>query len=194
MLIINMVSPTFMLALCSLGYLFDYTFWLLFWNGWCSAISYEPLLIKQIHTWLEVSWSSEFLAHLSHSDKVGFCDQCSSGVHPSVHPLLTIDLNDIPPKALVKFWNNFTQMILGWPSTKTVYQMVLVHCISRSQRLNIDFQDENFKNLLVRNQKAWNLDIFMKHHLVDLNQNCSNYNLRLKMAPPQGSNVLQRLI
>ena len=27
-------------------------------------------------------------------------------------------------------------------------QMVQVHCISKSHRLKIDFQDENFKNLL----------------------------------------------
>ena len=39
-------------------------------------------------------------------------------------------------------------MILGCSSFKVV-QMVLVHCISRSQELKIDFK--NLKNLLVRN-------------------------------------------
>ena len=41
-------------------------------------------------------------------------------------------------------------MILGWSSFKIV-QMVLVHCISRSQELKIDFLTKNLKNLLVRN-------------------------------------------
>ena len=41
-------------------------------------------------------------------------------------------------------------MILGWSSFKVV-QMVLVHCISRSQELKIDFLTKNLKNLLVRN-------------------------------------------
>ena len=41
-------------------------------------------------------------------------------------------------------------MILGWSSFKIV-QMVLVHCISGSQELKIDFLTKNLKNLLVRN-------------------------------------------
>ena len=41
-------------------------------------------------------------------------------------------------------------MILGWSSFKVV-QMVLVHCISRSQEVKIDFLTKNLKNLLVRN-------------------------------------------
>ena len=41
-------------------------------------------------------------------------------------------------------------MILGWSSFKVV-QMVLVHCISRSQELKIDFLTKNLKYLLVRN-------------------------------------------
>ena len=43
---------------------------------------------------------------------------------------------------------NLAGMILIWPSLKIV-QMVMVHCISRSHRLKIDFQDETFKNLLL---------------------------------------------
>ena len=42
-------------------------------------------------------------------------------------------------------------MILGWSSFKLV-QIVLVHCISRSQELKIDFLTKNLKNLLVRNR------------------------------------------
>ena len=41
-------------------------------------------------------------------------------------------------------------MILGWSSFKIV-QMVPVRCISRSQKLKIDFLTKNLKNLLVRN-------------------------------------------
>ena len=58
-----------------------------------------------------------------------------------------------PPKLLAGFWPNLVGMILIWPSFKIV-QMVLVHCISRSHILKIDFQDENFKNLLLWNHKA----------------------------------------
>ena len=41
-------------------------------------------------------------------------------------------------------------MILGWSSFK-IFQMVPVHCTSRSQELKIDFLTKNLKNLLVRN-------------------------------------------
>ena len=41
-------------------------------------------------------------------------------------------------------------MILGWSSFRIV-QMVPVHCISRSQKLKIDFLTENLKHLHVRN-------------------------------------------
>ena len=44
-------------------------------------------------------------------------------------------------------------MILGWSPFKIV-QMVLVHCISRSQELKIDFLIKNLKNLLVRNHRT----------------------------------------
>ena len=50
-------------------------------------------------------------------------------------------------------------MILGRPSTKNCSNGSGL-CISRSQRLKIDFWDENFKNHLVWNQKAWSLDIW----------------------------------
>ena len=49
-----------------------------------------------------------------------------------------------PPKRLAGFLPNMVEIILIWPSLKTV-QMILVHCISRSHRLKIDLQDENFK-------------------------------------------------
>ena len=58
-----------------------------------------------------------------------------------------------PPKPLAGFWPNFVGMILIWSSFKIV-QMVSVHCISRSHRLKIDFQDENFKNRFLWNHKA----------------------------------------
>ena len=70
----------------------------------------------------------------------------SSSVCPSVHNLITT----FPPKPLIGFSPNFTGMILGWSSFEVV-QMVLVHCISRSQELKIDFLTKNLKNLLVRN-------------------------------------------
>ena len=41
-----------------------------------------------------------------------------------------------------------TYLSLGLLSPLTIVQMVLVLCISRSDRLKIDFQDENFKDLL----------------------------------------------
>ena len=44
-------------------------------------------------------------------------------------------------------------MILGWSSFKDV-QMFLVHCISRSQELKIEFLAKNLKNLLVRNHRT----------------------------------------
>ena len=39
---------------------------------------------------------------------------------------------------------NLEGMLLIWPSLKSV-QIVQIHCISRSRRLKIDFQDENLK-------------------------------------------------
>ena len=64
-----------------------------------------------------------------------------------------------PPKLLAGFWPNLVGIILIWPSLKIV-QMVQVHCISRSHRLKIDFQDENFKNLLLCNHNVWSFDIY----------------------------------
>ena len=73
--------------------------------------------------------------------------RCSCRRRPDVR-LSTILTS--PPKQLVEICPNFTGMILGWSSFKVV-QMVLVHCISRSQELKIDFLTKNLKNLLVRN-------------------------------------------
>ena len=50
-----------------------------------------------------------------------------------------------PPKLPPGFLPNLAGMILVWPSL-IIVQMVSVHCISRSHRLKIDFQDENFKS------------------------------------------------
>ena len=44
-------------------------------------------------------------------------------------------------------------MILVWPSTEIV-QKVLVCCISSSQRLKIDLQDEHLKNLKKKKKKS----------------------------------------
>ena len=53
-----------------------------------------------------------------------------------------------PAKLLAGFSPNLVGMILIWPSSKNV-QIILVHRISRSHKLNIDFQDGNLKNLLL---------------------------------------------
>ena len=53
-----------------------------------------------------------------------------------------------PPELLAGFLPNLAGMIPTWPSL-IIVQLVMVCCISRSQRLKIDFRDENFKNLLV---------------------------------------------
>ena len=52
------------------------------------------------------------------------------------------------PKLLTGFCQNLAGMILIWPSL-IIVQLVLVHNISRSHSLKIDFRDKNFKNLLV---------------------------------------------
>ena len=46
-----------------------------------------------------------------------------------------------PPKQSAGFLPNLEGMILTWPSL-TIVQMVMVHCISRSHRLIIDFRDK----------------------------------------------------
>ena len=91
---------------------------------------------------------SFFLAHLSHWLRVSYCDHWMSVVcRPSYVVRRQQLLQTTSPKLLAGFWPNLEGMILIWPSFKIV-QMVLVHCISRSHKLKIDFQDENFKNLL----------------------------------------------
>ena len=57
------------------------------------------------------------------------------------------------PNPQAGFLPNSAEMILIWPSL-IIVQMVLVRCISRSHRLKINFQDENFKSLLVWSNKA----------------------------------------
>ena len=49
-------------------------------------------------------------------------------------------------------------MILIYPSL-IIVQIVPIRCVSKSHRLKIDFQDENYKNLFLCNHKAQNLDI-----------------------------------
>ena len=125
-----------------------------------------------------------FLAHLSHSDKVSFCDHILSivrraYVHPSIRKqfLQTTSL----PKPLIGFWPNFTGMILGWSSFKVI-QTVPVHCISRSQELKIDFLTKNFSET----RRPRSLIFGMWLHLVDLYQSCSNYSPGIKNSPAPG--------
>ena len=83
-------------------------------------------------------WSSDllvFLAHLSRSDKVSFCDHILSVVCKQFLQRTS------PSKLPVGLWPTFTGMILGWSSFKAV----LFHCTSRSQELKIDFLTENLK-------------------------------------------------
>ena len=49
----------------------------------------------------------------------------------------------ITPKLLAGLLPNLTDIILMWPSV-IIVEMVMVRSISRSQRLKIDFRDENF--------------------------------------------------
>ena len=63
--------------------------------------------------------------------------------------------------------------------------MVPVHCISRSNRLKIDFQIENLKKTSeITKPRA--LIFGMKHHLVNLEQVCSNYTPGAKHGPAPG--------
>ena len=65
--------------------------------------------------------------------------------------------------------------------------MVQVRCRSRSYKLTIDLQDENFKNLYSEPTRPRVLIFGMKHHLEDLYQVCSNYAPGPKNGPyPRG--------
>ena len=52
------------------------------------------------------------------------------------------------PRLLAGFQPTLAGMIFIKPSL-IIVQMILVHCISRSHKLKIDFQYENFKIVLV---------------------------------------------
>ena len=58
-----------------------------------------------------------------------------------------------------------------------IVQMFQVCCISRSNELKIDSQNENFKNL--EGLEAW-------HQLMDLSQACSHYGAVAKNDPTSG--------
>ena len=49
-----------------------------------------------------------------------------------------------PPKLLAEFLPNLAGIILIYPSL-IIVQIVPIRCVSRSHRLKIDFQDENYK-------------------------------------------------
>ena len=63
--------------------------------------------------------------------------------------------------------------------------MVQVQCISGSHRLKIDFQDTNYK----KSSCLKPLIFGMKHHLVDLNQACTNYAPGAKNGPIPGGHI-----
>ena len=83
------------------------------------------------------------------------------------------------------FWPNLVRMVLIWPSLKFV-QMVPIHCISRSHRLKIDFQDEKLKIFFSETTRPRTLVFGMMHHLVDLYQVYSNYPPGAKNGPAPG--------
>ena len=66
--------------------------------------------------------------------------------------------------------------------------MVLIRCISRSQRLKLDFRDENYKKSSCLKLQC------LEPHLVHVYQVCSNYAPGVKMGPLWGSHILRRLI
>ena len=59
---------------------------------------------------------------------------------------------------LLDFDKTWLGMILIWPSS--VILLVLVDCITSSNKLKKDFQNENFKSLLIWNYKAKSHDIW----------------------------------
>ena len=64
--------------------------------------------------------------------------------------------------------------------------MVLVHFISGSQRLKIDFWDENLKKLFLSETTGPRALTFRTwYHLVNLYQVCSNYTTGTKNGPAQ---------
>ena len=127
-------------------------------------------LVYSVYVWQCLSRNNDtifvyiilFLAHLSRSDKMRFCDHILSVVRASLNqrmpPVCKQFLQTTSSKPLIRFWPNFTGMILGWSFFKVV-QMVPVHCTSRS-RAKIDIFTENLKYLLVWNRMAQVFDIW----------------------------------
>ena len=64
--------------------------------------------------------------------------------------------------------------------------MVPVCCISRSQSLKKDFQDETLNIFLSETTRPRGLIFVMKHHLVILYQVCSNYAPVDRNGPARG--------
>ena len=83
-------------------------------------------------------------------------------------------------------------MILVCSSFKVV-QMVPVHCISRSQKLKIDFLTKNLKNLRVRNHWT-DFNICRNVPLVILYQDCKAIWIREKTWPPVGRGLFSLYI
>ena len=78
--------------------------------------------------------------------KYSYCDRWMSDIHHAPCGVCHQQLlqRTSPPKLLAGFLPNLVGRILIWPSLKIV-QIFPIHCISSSQRLKIDFQDESFK-------------------------------------------------
>ena len=95
------------------------------------------------------SFTFPFLAHLSHWLMVSYCDRWMSVVrhHSCVVCRQQLLQRTSPPKQLAGFLPNLAGLILMWPSW-IIVQVVSVCCIYRSYRLNIGFQNENFKIFL----------------------------------------------
>jgi hypothetical protein len=84
-----------------------------------------------------------FLAHLSQSDRVSFCDRFSSGVR------LLLEMTS-PHKLLSQFHPNFTGMFLWWSPLKIV-QRIEFHA---ELCLPCQPKEKNFKFLLLKNENS----------------------------------------
>ena len=92
------------------------------WNWELKALQDDSRVQKREHVTMKTSC---VLAYLSHLLMVGYCDRLMSVVRRQQLLQMT------SPSG---FWPNLVRMILIWPFKNS--QIVTIHCISRSQRLN----------------------------------------------------------
>ena len=76
---------------------------------------------------------------------MSYCDYLISVVYRASETMASKDISSKTNGLILTKLGSYDAL---WPSINIV-QMVLVHFISRSHRLKIDFQDENFKNILL---------------------------------------------